>query len=321
MNRDDGIKPGEKLILHYEDDPDTERVWTVLSYVGKGGSSVVFIAQSGCKIGILKVFEPHDSMENPDEELASFLAPYRLLDKLKLENADFRILNNYIPYSEILWGVGYYECYIWSPDDKQGIIFEEYIRKNISDGRIGIHQLYDVVHILEQLTYCICSLHSLGLLHLDIKPSNFLVVYDRRNEISLGHVSLFDIDSIHMADDENCRIKVTDGFSAPELYTGKSDNRSDIYSIGAVLFAALMTGKETELSVNRESLYGTLDDIIKMFIEHQKATNVVEHRIDETLLRILKGCLNHNPNKRYPDCEALLEDIRRLESLLYPYML
>ncbi|MCR5726531.1 MAG: hypothetical protein K6G24_03595, partial [Lachnospiraceae bacterium] len=156
MNRDDGIKPGERLILHYEDDPDTERVWTVLSYVGKGGASVVFIAQSGCKIGILKVFEPHDSMENPDEELASFLAPYRLLDKLKLENADFRILNNYIPYSEILWGVGCYECYIWSPDDKQGIIFEEYIRKNISDGRIGIHQLYDVVHILEQLTYCIC---------------------------------------------------------------------------------------------------------------------------------------------------------------------
>ncbi|MCR5103891.1 MAG: protein kinase, partial [Eubacterium sp.] len=212
--------------------------------------------------------------------------------------------------------------YIWSPDDKQGIIFEEYIRKNISDGRIGIHQLYDVVHILEQLTYCICSLHSLGLLHLDIKPSNFLVVYDRRTEISLGHVSLFDIDSIRMANDENHIIKVTEGFSAPELYVGKHDNRSDIYSIGAVMFSALVTGRDTEFSVYHESLFSKLKDIVETItIELQKSTNTVRQSMAETLLRLLKGCLNHNPNKRYPDCEALHEDIRRLKSLLYPYML
>lgn len=80
------------------------------------------------------------------------------------------------------------------------------------------------------------NLHKIGILHRDIKPSNIIV---KEN----GEIALVDFGSACFGKNENNDIPfVSKGFSAPELYhNGKTTNRTDNYSIGAVIYY-LLTG-------------------------------------------------------------------------------
>lgn len=85
--------------------------------------------------------------------------------------------------------------------------------------------------------FIICH-HQHGVLHLDIKPENILILPETKE-----HMVLFDFDSIllkkDLQDGKKVRISFSDGFAAPELIQGRKDKiceASDIYSIGAVLF-------------------------------------------------------------------------------------
>src|SRR5699024_12418571 len=86
----------------------------------------------------------------------------------------------------------------------------------------------------------LCSIiekyHNQGYLHLDIKPSNILVLPEPKE-----NVKLFDFDSVEKIEDikENKieRISYTEDFAALDQRTGKMKRigkETDIYYIGAV---------------------------------------------------------------------------------------
>jgi len=97
-------------------------------------------------------------------------------------------------------------------------------------------------HLLSQLIDGVCSIHELGLLHSDLKPSNILVERD-------GRVVILDFDlgcDINVADPADAVVRPiggTPGFIAPEQVHGAPPSTaSDWYAVGVILYQ-LLTGR------------------------------------------------------------------------------
>ena len=102
-------------------------------------------------------------------------------------------------------------------------------------------ELKEIFEHVKALAVIIKKYHEIGYIHLDIKPENILIVPETKER-----VILFDFDSVigmeELRQSTTIRLSFSDGFSAPEQVRGKvSDicNKTDIYSIGAVVFYKL----------------------------------------------------------------------------------
>jgi len=86
-----------------------------------------------------------------------------------------------------------------------------------------------------QLAEVLQAAHAQGILHRDVTPAN--VMLDRQ-----GAAVLTDFGLAHLRDDGSTRgtgMLGTSGYAAPEVYAGvRCDPRSDLYSLGAVLYLA-----------------------------------------------------------------------------------
>jgi len=82
--------------------------------------------------------------------------------------------------------------------------------------------------VLEGLAAC----HQAGILHLDIKPANVLVT-------QRGGVKIVDFGIARAASDTTATVAGTPHYMAPEQFDGKADERSDIYSVGCLLYECL----------------------------------------------------------------------------------
>ncbi|MCW2829494.1 MAG: hypothetical protein JWP31_186 [Aeromicrobium sp.] len=82
--------------------------------------------------------------------------------------------------------------------------------------------------VLEGLAAC----HHAGILHLDIKPANVLVT-------RAGGVKIVDFGIARAASDATATVAGTPHYMAPEQFDGRADERSDIYSVGCLLYESL----------------------------------------------------------------------------------
>lgn len=101
-----------------------------------------------------------------------------------------------------------------------------------------------IMQICDALTY----LHSQSVIHRDVKPANIRIT-------PTGKAVLVDFGIAKIYDPTRPTTigarGVTPGFSPPEQYSrGKTDARSDVYALGATLYAVL-TGQEPTESVQR----------------------------------------------------------------------
>jgi serine/threonine protein kinase len=110
--------------------------------------------------------------------------------------------------------------------------------------RAGAGRLREVVKIAAQVGRALDCLHSRGLVHRDVKPSNIMVGND-------GRVTLFDFglacpsrgDAAAAGAAEVCPGVGTLEYAAPEQMRGEAvDARADIYALGCVLYE-LVTGR------------------------------------------------------------------------------
>ena len=320
--------------------------WTITGdeLVGEGASAVCYTAISGGKTGRLKEFYPritdgkHKSqyycqVRHTDYQLApedykkhligemkkEFLRAYETLEEVKSRSGANSILNNFIPPFEILYGSpgnqGEQSVYVWTPDDKMGITFDRYldeVHKELS--RPADNQLYNILVTILTVTDAVNALHSANLLHLDIKPSNFLIPYTSGNELNPGSISLFDINTLYRLGGRVPRSAGTEGYSAPELIHGKGENRSDIYSIGAMLYRSLMGPGD----LYSDTLYGNIPDNISSSKLLNAAETNGQKELRDRLTSVLQNCLCAEKEARYESCEDLADDLRKAIVLLEP---
>ena len=161
--------------------------------------------------------------------------------------------------------------------------------------------LVDILNTVNLLAYFVGEYHKSGYLHLDIKPSNFLV-YPRPSD----HIILFDMDTITPIEDiKSGKVKVcsySEDWAAPEQKQGKISKlcpSTDIYAIGAVLFEKVM-GRQVECG---DSCLFADWEFDGEFFEN------VNPKIKRLLRNIFRKTLSATIKCRYQSTDELLKDL------------
>jgi serine/threonine-protein kinase len=161
------------------------------------------------------------------------------------------------------------------------------------------------VHLLRQVCQALREAHGIGLIHRDIKPSNIFAcergkVYDVAKLLDFGLVKTLggDGDSVKLT--REGAFAGSPAFISPEQAAGREqlDARSDIYNVGAVAYY-LMTGK---LAFDRLTP-------LQMIHAHASEPFVPDSEFNDVvpadLQRVIRCCLEKDPNRRYPDAVSL----------------
>ena len=147
--------------------------------------------------------------------------------------------------------------------------------------------------------------HKNGVVHRDVKPGNVLLASD-------GQVKVTDFGiarAISAAQDDNLtqtgQVMGTATYFSPEQAQGRPvDPRSDVYSLGVVLY---------EMVCGRPPFRG--DDALAVAYQHVQEQPVPPRQInadlDPTLEAIILKSLAKSPQARYPSAEDLRADLRR----------
>jgi hypothetical protein len=147
------------------------------------------------------------------------------------------------------------------------------------------------------------AIHDAGIIHRDLKPGNLLLTADGRVK-----VTDFGLGKLTEADDGltvvGGPVGGTPGYSAPEQVaeSGASDARTDVWGLGACLYAAL-TGRPPFM-VGRANLTRVLSDPLlppRAFNPH----------VPPVLDAIVCKCLERDPDLRYQSAAALADDLDR----------
>ena len=124
--------------------------------------------------------------------------------------------------------------------DGRTVLLEEYVQGDTLRDILecGLLTAAEARQITRQLCSALWVLHSMGVVHRDVKPDNVIV---RGKEAVLID---FDASRIYKsAIQEDTQILGTTGFAAPEQYgLSQSDGRADIYALG-VLLNIMVTGE------------------------------------------------------------------------------
>jgi serine/threonine protein kinase len=165
--------------------------------------------------------------------------------------------------------------------------------------------------------------HDRGLVHLDLKPSNVLLTTDGQPMVLDFHLAR---EPIRPDEPGPTWLGGTPGYMSPEQATallavrhGKPvprpvDGRSDVYSLGVVLYEALAgslpwPGPDLEAMTTMRA--DEMEPIPAAPVGQPSPLHVRNPQVSVGLSDIIDKCLADDPAQRYPTMAALAADLRR----------
>lgn len=159
--------------------------------------------------------------------------------------------------------------------------------------------------IVRDVGLAVHAAHSCGIVHRDIKPANILLSGGKTP--MLVDFGLAYLERIHDATlTQQGELLGTPAYMSPEQALGQVqlvDARTDIYSLGAVLYH-LLTGELPFAG----SMLSVLDDVIK---KAPNRLNLTQHAVDRDLETIVLKCLEKEPSDRYASAKQLADELQR----------
>lgn len=199
-----------------------------------------------------------------------------------------------------------------SPDGTPYMVMDFIDGRNMADilGEEVFIEKNRSVELFLQVCEGVAHAHVNGVVHLDLKPSNVLVM--KTDGVEIAKVGDFGI--AQMMTDDTQQITQTEEiigslpYMSPEHCRGETmDYRSDVYSLGCFMYEVL-TGKPPFVGEN------PVKTIMKHVQEKPKRLRSRLTRLDipEALEAVVLHCLEKSPSQRYQYVEELIKDLESI---------
>jgi serine/threonine protein kinase/Tfp pilus assembly protein PilF len=261
--------------------------YKIIEEIGKGGMGRVYKVQD-TKINekiALKLIKPEIAKDK--KTIERFNNELRLARKVRHKNV----------------------CQMFDLGEERGTQFitMEYVsgedlRSSIR--RFGQLPVGKSISIANQICAGLAEAHKLGVVHRDLKPRNIMIDDN-------GNVRIMDFGiarSLKTKGITDAGVMIgTPEYMSPEQVEAKDvDQRSDIYSLGVILYE-MVTGRvpfegETALSI-----------AMKHKIEEPRDPKDLNDQISEGLSQVILRCMKKDKEKRFQDAEELLSQLNNLE--------
>ena len=259
-----------------------DKRYEILELIGEGGMALVYKARDSRLDRLVAVKIMRDEMAADEDVRRRFVAESHAVAMLSNPN----IVAVYdVSHSDAM------EYIVMELVD--GITLKQYMDKK------GALPWREMLHFSKQIARALGHAHQRGIIHRDIKPQNIMLLRD-------GTIKVADF-GIAALENE---IYVNDGqaigsihYIAPEQARGEyPDARSDIYSLGVVMYE-MLTGERPY----------TGETIGEIAVKHMNADPVLPRaknpEIPEELERITMKAMNASMAERYQSAEELLADL------------
>ncbi|MBL8819346.1 MAG: serine/threonine protein kinase [Planctomyces sp.] len=264
--------------------------------LGRGGMGVVYRAwQNTLQRTVALKMIPNAAFASP-QDLARLRAEALAAARLSHPNI--------VP----VYDVGEYNGQPWfSMQFVEGVTLSQ----RLADGPMPAR---DAAELLLPVVEAIGAAHRAGVLHRDIKPSNILIRFD-----GVPFVTDFGLAKrVPVADDnlltgprdasltQSGAILGTPAWMSPEQAAGQTnaiDVATDIYSLGAVLYA-MLTGRPPFQAAS------PFDTLLMVMEQDPPAPRLLNPAVDPDLEMIVLKCLQKPADLRYPSTLALAGDLQ-----------
>jgi serine/threonine-protein kinase len=179
------------------------------------------------------------------------------------------------------------------------------LRRILDEGRLS----YDrAIHIAKGVLNALAYIHANGVVHRDLKPENILV--DENDNIKLIDFGIAGDTSSRRLTYANFTTALgTPDYISPEQVKGKrGDGRSDIYSMGVILYE-MLTGK---LPFSGPNPLAAMNDRL---LNHPVPPQVADPTVSPEMQEILYRALERDPRNRYARAEEFLHDLEHPEEV------
>jgi serine/threonine-protein kinase len=308
------VDPRASAIAHPEDDPDAEPEpeidpwigrlidgrYRVLTRIGQGGMGLVYKVehQRMGKIAAMKVL--HRDLATDKEVVKRFRREAEAVSKLTHPNT--------------------VQTFDFGTADGALYLVMEYVRGEDLGTilrRDGPLPFIRAAALFEQVLGALAEAHELGIVHRDLKPENLLVT---RTKDGSDHVKVLDFGLAKLSEREEIAdvtgrgaIVGTPYYMSPEQIRGEDlDHRSDIYSLGAMMYRVL-TG---EPPFQAQSPVGVLtkhltDEVVPPRLRRPDLD------IDAQVEAIVLRALAKKREARYATVDSMREDVARAREELF----
>lgn len=263
--------------------------YEILQELGRGGMGVVYKARDpkiDRVVAIKSILTTHSDEESSEEYERRFRREVKAVGKLT--------------HSSIVTVYDFIEDHLGRPAMVMEFVEGETLQQYVARQRLPLERSLEImIAAAEALDHA----HAQGIVHRDMKPANILIGKDGR-----AKVSDFGIAKVGGGTNTNTKggLVGTPAFMSPEQFLGrKVDGRSDIFSLGGILYW-LVTG---ERPFAGDTIANLAYQIVHMIPASVRKFNP---DLPEALDEIIATSMSKDENTRYPSARHFAEDLKAL---------
>lgn len=173
--------------------------------------------------------------------------------------------------------------------------------------------LYDLLDITPRLPIEVAAIialqvaraldyaHFRGIIHRDIKPANVMISH--QGEVKLMDFGIARDDKLSDLTETGTGLGTPSYMSPEQILGDKLDFRSDIFSVGIVLYQ-MITGRKPFVEDDSRTV------MQKIRLDRYTSPRKINAVVPRSLERIMARCMEKMPANRYPTTQSLIDDLQ-----------